>query len=198
MIDGLDGMVEACHAAQSYEPWQLAAMLAEKNQAMKLVEKGYVPAIGRALAQARYADAKALAQQAVAVVPDGTAAVKATLDGERQKVSTTVGTLRRLCDDIKADARYRTGKTWCFPSAAPPGVQSATDGWGRALLYSPVVPGKTQGCSQGFALTSYGGDGQETQDDRQSPAAEIICQFVNNWDAWQVPNRYWLITEGAG
>jgi hypothetical protein len=195
VLAGLDGVIEACRTARNeYEPWRFAALMAEKGWSANLVDQGYVPAIKRAASQTRYADAAALAHQAVRMVPDGSAAVEAALEDERGKVSQTVETLRGLCSDLQVDAKYRADGSWCFPAEIPPAVQAARDGWGRGLLYGPFDPDATSDCHQGFALTSYGGDAAETPDDYQSPAAEIVCSFVAGWESWQVPNRFWLST----
>jgi hypothetical protein len=195
VVEGLDGVIEACKTNNDYSISQFVAVLAQRDQAVKMAEKGYVPVIGKALAQARYWDAYSLAQQAVRLVPNGEPAIKQVLDGERRKVSATVGSLRQLCDRLKTDPRHYTGDSWCFPAAAPPAVQTAKDGWGRAVLYSPLGPDDTQRCYQGFALTSYGGDGAETENDSQSPADEIVCSFVAGNESWQRPNRYWWMPE---
>lgn len=197
VIEGLDGMVEACHSSQNdYGTWQLAATLAERGQEKRLIEQGYVPAIGKALAQAKYAQAKGLALQAERIAPDGAAAVEAAFKDERQKVTSTLGTLRRLCDSLRNNAEYHTGSSWCFPAAAPQAVQSAVDGWGRAVLYSPLQPDQAGACNQGFTLTSLGADGSVTEGNDRSPAGEIICQYLAGWEAWQEPNQYWKADAG--
>jgi len=189
---GLDGVVDACRTARNeYEPWRFVSVLGKKGKAVEMVNKGYVPAIGRALTQARYGDAKVLAQQAVRLVPDGASAVAAVLNAERGKVTATVGTLRQLCTSLASDARYHPGSSWCFPAAAPPAVQAAKDGWGRGALYSPLNPAGTPGCYQGFDVISYGGDGQPTANDRQSPAADITCRFIAGAESWKLPGEYW-------
>jgi tetratricopeptide (TPR) repeat protein len=193
VYEGLDGIVESCQSTYG-GPSQFIAALAKREQAVKMAEKGYAPVIGRALAQARYGDAYRLSQQAVSLVPNGEKAVKEVLNGERRKVSATVESLNQLCDQLKVDARYSAGNSWCFPAAAPPAVQSARDGWGRAILYSPLSPDDAQHCHQGFALTSLGGDGTETEDDGQTPAAEIVCRFVSGWESRQAPHRYWFLS----
>jgi hypothetical protein len=131
------------------------------------------------------------------VAPEGAGAVEAALDGERNKVSKTVETLRQLCTSLKTDARYHPGATWCFPVTAPPQVEAARDGWGRSILYSPLAPDSTQKCHQGFALTSYGGDGVPTKGNLQSPAADIICRVVSGGESWQQPNEFWRTQEGG-
>jgi hypothetical protein len=78
VFEGLDGVVEACRTGY-YGPMQFVAVLAQRDQAGKIIEKGYVPAIGRAVAQARYDDAYELAQQAVRLVPEGEAAINEVL-----------------------------------------------------------------------------------------------------------------------
>jgi hypothetical protein len=198
VLSGLDSLVDACHASQrDYESWRLAQALAKKGQGMSMTEKGYVPAINRALAQARYVDAKALAQQAVYAVPAGATAVKAALDGERNKVSKTMETINQLCTSLRADPRYHSGTTWCFPAAAPATVQSAKDGWGRGVTYSPLAPDSSQKCYQTFMLTSFGGDGVPTKGDSRSPAAEIICRCGPGGESWQTPNDYWQVPQGG-
>jgi tetratricopeptide (TPR) repeat protein len=198
VLDGLDGIVDACRTVHDEStPWNLAQVLAKKNQSASLAEKGYVPAINGALAVGRYADAKALAQQAVRVVPAGAATVEAALDGERNKVSKTVETISQLCTSLRADARYHPGNTWCFPATPPTTVQSAKDGWGRAVAYSPLAPDSSQTCYQSFMLTSLGGDGIPTKGDSRSPAAEIVCRFGSGGESWQTPNEYWQISQGG-
>ena len=191
VFEGLDSIAQTCHAEHDGAALFIA-VLAQRNLAGKMVEKGYVPAISSALAQARYYDAYDLAQEAVALVPEGEMAIKKVMDRERRKVSATVDSIRQLSDQLKADARYRTGNSWCFPAAAPPAVQSARDGWGRTLLYSPLYPDDTQRCYQGFTLTSFGGDGGETEDGGQTPAAEIVCSFFYGSESWQLPLQYWI------
>jgi len=199
ILGGLDGVVRACRAAQNErELMGLASALAARGKAMSLIERGYVPAIGMALAQARYQDAEGLAQQAVRLVPEGKKAVEEALKPERQKVAATTETLQRLRDVLKSDPRNRSGAFWCFPNDVPPAVQSARDGWGNAILYRPQggqIPASDQpdkACWQGFVLTSYGGDGVETQRDwQQNPDAEIVYSFSYGGESWQIPNRFW-------
>ncbi len=193
VFEGLDGVAEACRV-NNYGPSQFIAVLAKRDQAMKMVDKGYVPAISRALAQAKYDDAYGLVQHAVYFVPAGEPRIKEVMDSERRKVSVTVGSLRQLCERFKTDTRYRTGNSWCYPVAAPPAVYTVKDGWGGAVLYSPIEPDETQRCHQGFALTSLGGDGAETENGRGNPADEIVCRFVYGQESWQLPHPYWLIS----
>lgn len=86
VLSGLDGVVDACHAARNgYPLMQISQMLAKDGRAMALVEHGYVPAISRAVAQGRREDANALAHQAVHLVPAGASAVSAALGAAQPK-----------------------------------------------------------------------------------------------------------------
>lgn len=85
VMGGLDEVVEACHALRYREDLpQIYAVLEERGQALALVERGYVPAISRAVAQARYQDAESLARRAINQVPEGAVAVEAALKDERR------------------------------------------------------------------------------------------------------------------
>src|ERR1700687_4582469 len=65
VLDGLDDIADACRKQRNeWVPRQMAALLAKQGQPHELLKKGYVPALTRALAQARYADARALAHLA--------------------------------------------------------------------------------------------------------------------------------------
>lgn len=200
VVAGFGGVVEACRTARNdSQSWRLGAQLVKEGRAAEVIDKAYVPAIRKALAEARYGDAKILAQQAVGVAPAGEGTVRAALNTERNKVAATLASLRRIGDSIKANAQYYAGGSWCFPAAAPAAVQAAKDGWGRPMFYSPLDPGGNPGCNRGFSLTSYGGDGAATANDWQSPAAEIVYRFVSGSESWKKPNSYWLTQqEGEG
>lgn len=194
VIAGLDGVIESCHNSSegSQELARLAALLNERGQATAMIEKGYVPAIRRAMTTARYGDVRGLAQEAVSTVPEGSEAIDALLVGERRKVAATEKTLRQLCTTLKGDPQYQNGWSTCFPATAPAVVLSARDGWGNALAYSAIGSysfGEQQ-CNQGVVLTSYGSDGTQTEGEQGSPAAEMSCRVP--WDYWQLPHEFWL------
>ncbi len=193
VVSGLDGVVEACRASGSDRALPLIReILDEKGRASEMVPEGYVPAIQRAVAQARYLDVEALVYAAIVTDPDSKAALDAALTNERKKVADTAATLQRLQDEVKDDPRHRANGAWCFPAAIPAAVQPARDGWGRPVQYSPVGPDRSGLCHKGFTLTSLGGDGAPTESDwRQSPAAEIVCRFVAGSESWQRPSRFW-------
>jgi tetratricopeptide (TPR) repeat protein len=184
VIAGLDGVVDSCRAAQNDpELARIAKALKDKGKAMAMVEHGFLPAIGRAVAQARYQDAEVLARLAVRQVPEGEASVAAALKNERQKVTATVETLHRLRESLKSDASYRSGYYWCFPSTGPTVVQSARDGWGNVVQYRPAggsyaIAGRD--CHQGFAVVST-----------RSPATEFNCSFQQGWENCVLPSRFW-------
>jgi hypothetical protein len=185
VVAGLDGVVDACRTSQT------DYMLSRLNSVGKeeLVEKGYVPAVRKAVTQARYRDAKILAQLAERTAPDKSEAVETVIDAERRKVSATSATLRGLCDSLKNDPRYHSTGPWCFPAAVPPAVQTAKDGWGRPFFYSPLKSGGAQECSPGFALSSYGPGGTA---EGESRGIATTCRFVSGYETWQPPNRFWL------
>lgn len=187
----LGGFVEACQ--KSGDTWgQVPYQLAEQGLRTDLIRKGYVPAIGRALGQARYSDAKALAQQAVRAAPDEIGEIKKVLDSERAKVAATIKTLSGLCQSLKNDPRYHPGDSWCLPEIPPAGAQRARDAWGKSFVYTAFAPNPGQTCHPGASFTSYGA-GQATEgEERQSPAAGITCSFAYGSESWQVPERYWL------
>ncbi|HEY0555119.1 MAG TPA: hypothetical protein VGG20_12690, partial [Thermoanaerobaculia bacterium] len=88
VTDSLAGFVEVCR--NSGDTWgQGPSRLAQQGLGSDLVRKGYVPAIGKALQQARYGDAKALSQQAVRIVPAEAGEVRKVLNAERSKVMAT-------------------------------------------------------------------------------------------------------------
>jgi hypothetical protein len=189
---GLDGFVEACRKSRNdWTPVQVSSQLAQQGQEIDLIGKGYVPAMGRALGQGRYNDAKILAQYAVRVTPARAGEIKAVLDAERAKVAATKKTLGDLCQALQTNPRYHTGNTWCFPATAPPNVQTARDGWGRAFTYTAFAAAPGQTCRPGISLSSYGAAGQSTQE-RLSPAGGITCNLVSGVQAWQLPSKYWL------
>ena len=84
VTDGLEGFVEACQKndRNDWSSWQAASRLAQQGLGTDLVRKGYVPAIRKALGQARYDDAKALAQQAVRIVPSEAGEIRKVLGTE--------------------------------------------------------------------------------------------------------------------
>jgi hypothetical protein len=196
---GLDGFVEACHKNQNdWAPVQVSSQLARQGQEIDLIGKGYVPAIGRALGGGRYNDAKVLAQYAVRAAPARAGEIKTVLDAERAKVTATKKTLGDLCQALQNDPRYHTGDTWCFPDVAPPNVQTARDGWGKAFVYTAFAPASGQTCHPGISLASYGAAGQPTQE-RLSPAGGITCNLVSGVQTWQLPSKYWQSSsEGEG
>lgn len=80
VINGFDSVVEACHASdQDWELVRLARLLVEKNHGMEMIERGYAPVIRRAVAQGRQYDARMLARQAKALVPESAAILEAEL-----------------------------------------------------------------------------------------------------------------------
>lgn len=193
VIAGLDGVLDACRSAQNdYVPQTIAFALKDKGHAMEMLQKGYVPSIRKAINQARYFDAEALAQRAVTFVPDGAPAVEELLNTERRKIAMTEENLRELGLRLRDDQRYRVGGSWCFPASLPPNHQPVSDGWGRVVTYSPLGGAGDNQCYQGFALTSYGGDGVVSERaSPQSPAAELIYSFWAGGEYWQLPGRFW-------
>jgi hypothetical protein len=184
VIAGLDGVVDSCRAAQNdRELARIARALKDKGRAMAMVDRGYAPAIGRAVAQARYQDAESLARLAVRQVPDGKKAVEAAVKDERQKVRATVLTLKSLLDTLKGNETYRNGYYRCFPSVGPEVVRSARDGWGNAVLYRPLGDpyslGDRADCYQGFAVASS-----------RSSETELSCSF-SGWENCDLPSQYW-------
>lgn len=196
VMSGLPGLISSCRSnGDGYELRNLAAVLVERDQGLELVELGYAPAIGSAVEQRRYDEAQVLARQAVSFVPDGGAAVDEALSEERRKVSETVATVTRLCEEIGSDPRYRVGSSRCFPIQAPATAVAARDGWGGHVLYSPLLQADPAQCFRGFALTSYGADGVETPGDRESPLREIVCQYTYGRMSSQVPGRFWQLPQ---
>lgn len=192
VVAGLDRIVDACGGSGNYpELSRLSAIMTQKGQEGIMVEKGYVPAITRAMAQSRYPDAEGLARQAVQDIPGGAKAIDAALDSERRKVIATVDTLRRLCQEVAGNTQYWTGVAWCFPTEPPPSFQSARDGWGRSFVYTPSYPYGEPLCHQQFSVTSYGSDGGVTEHAGQTPAAEMSCVFSSWSVAWRLPSEFW-------
>lgn len=199
LTDGLSGVFEACQKAGNY--WtsiQIASQVAEQGLGADLIKKGYVPAIGRALGQARYGDAKALTQQAVQAVPSEIGEIKKVMDAERAKVASTIKTLSGLCQNLKNDPRYHPGDSWCLPEIPPAAAQSAKDGWGKSFRYTAFAADPSQTCHPGASFTSYGAAGQPTEGAGQSPAAGIACSFAYGSVSWQLPERYWLESLQSG
>lgn len=62
----------------------------------------------------------------------------------------------------------------------------------------PVWACVSQGCHQGFALTSLGGDGVLTEDRTYTPADEMTCRFFYGRETWQLPQPYWQIATDRG
>jgi len=186
VIAGLDGVVESCHATgNDRELASIAKVLTDRGKAMSMVERGYVPAIGRAVAQARYQDAESFARLAIRQVPDGKEPVEAALRDERQKVTATVQALRRLREGIENNDSYRSGYYWCFPSTGPAAVQPARDGWGNAVQYRPIgdayAIGDRADCHQGFSIVSS-----------RSQGAELSCRFAPyEGESCELPSRFW-------
>jgi hypothetical protein len=190
---GFGGVAEACQKAGSgWTSVHLASQLTDLGMGADLIKKGYVPAIGRALGQARYGDAKALAQQAVQAVPAEIGEVKKVLDGERAKVAATIKTLSGLCQSLKNDPRYHPGDSWCLPEIPPAAAQRARDAWGKSFVYTAFAPNPGQTCHPGASFTSHGASQAAEGEERQSPAAGITCSFAYGSESWQVPERYWL------
>lgn len=200
VIAGLDGVVEACR--QNRNDWELvriSSLLTEQGQAAELTGKGYVPAISKALEQARYNDARALAQQAVRIVPAGAGEVQKVLDAERAKVEATKKTLGDLCQALKNDPRNYIGDKWCFPTTIPASVQTAKDGWGKAIHYNIFAADTGQTCHPGGSLASYGAaDEPPTKGERSSPASGITCRLVSGAESWQLPDSYWQGSSESG
>jgi hypothetical protein len=196
VMTGLHGVVSTCRAnGGDYALRSLAQELNERGRGLGLVEHGYAPAIESAIGQRRYDEARALARQVGYLVPDGWAAVEKALADERRKVSETVATIARLCDEIGAGASRDAGGSRCFPVQAPAAAVAARDGWGRNILYSPLFPGSSARCFGGFTLTSYGADGIQTDGDPGSPSREIVCRNAYGRKNWQVPDRFWHLPE---
>ncbi len=197
VTNGLDGFVEACH--KNGDNWgQMPFQLAQQGLGTDLVRKGYIPAISRALEQARYRDAKALTQQAVRIVPSEIGEVKKVLDAERAKVGSTIKSLSGLCQNLKNDPRYHPGDSWCLPANPPAAAQSAKDAWGKAFVYTAFAAEAGQTCHPGASFTSYGAAAQPTEGEGQSPAAGITCNFVSGAEYWQLPDRYWMESSQIG
>src|SRR4051794_33039951 len=196
---GLDGLVESCRKIRNdWTPVQVTSQLARQGQEIDLIGKGYVPAIGRALGGGRYNDAKILAQYAVQAAPARAGEIKQVLDAERAKVAATRKTLGDLCQALQNDPRYHMGDAWCFLDVAPPNVQTARDGWGKAFVYTAFAPASGQTCHPGVSLSSYGAAGQPTQE-RLSPGGGIACSLAAGVQSWQLPSKYWLgSSEGEG
>jgi hypothetical protein len=196
VLGGIDGVIETCRAARNeFEAWQFGTSLVRQGLGVELVAKGYVPALARALAQGRYADARAFAVQAEQINPARATDIEAVLDGERRKTQATIATLRSLCENLRSDAHYRQTASWCFPAGAPAAVLAAKDGWGKTVVYGAQDPPDDKGCRQGFVLASYGVNGEPSAG-KQTPAAGIACRFSSGIESWQLPNRFWLAREG--
>jgi hypothetical protein len=196
VVGALDGTLDRCRAGSSdHEAWEIGAVLTKRGLAGDPVAKAYVAATNRALVQARYADARMLAQQGERVVPKHAADLEALLDGERRKVVATMTTLRGLCESIKVDPRYRSGFSWCFPAAAPPEVQAAKDGWGNPVHYLPQNAMGSDACRQGFVLAAYGVADRQEQGWPLTPASGIECRVSWGSEGWQLPARVWLAKE---
>lgn len=192
VADGLNGVVEACRkTGNDWVPVQISSQLAQQGQEIDIVGKGYIPAITRALQQARYNDAKILAQRAVQAAPARKGDVKKVLDAERAKVVATRKTIGDLCQALQTSPQYHVGDTWCFPATAPANVQAARDGWGRAITYTAFAAASGQTCHPGISLSSYGAAAQPTEE-RLSPAGGITCGLNAGAQTWQLPNRYWM------
>lgn len=196
MIANLDGIVEACRSAGADDQVNLiAASFSESGQVQSLMEKGYDPAIRKALAQARYGDAEVLAQKAIRLFPNTAAGVAAILEPERRKVTSTLTTLRELSSKLKTDPQIYGDFSWCFPLAAPQEIRTARDGWGREIIYHPRGEADGQGCYTGFTIMSLGSDGQKTPTLEPTPIQDIICWFsISQGEACQEPSRFWRIT----
>jgi tetratricopeptide (TPR) repeat protein len=192
VVTGLDRVLDTCRAAKNdHVPQEIATALKDKGRAMEMLQKGYVPSIRKAIIQARYFDAEALAQAAVYFVPEGSPMVEELLNTERQKIAITEENLRMFGIQLRDDQRYRVGGSWCFPAALPTNQQPVSDGWGHTVIYTPLGEAGDR-CYRGFALTSYGGDGVVTERaSPQSPAAELIYSFWAGGEYWQLPGRFW-------
>ena len=186
VINGLDAIVDACRADQnSRELPRIAEVLAKRGKAMAMMERGYIPAINKAVAGARYQEAEALARLAFRQVPEGKGLVDAALKEERQRVKTTEAILRRLRERVQGDESYRLGAYyWCFPSTGPTAVQSAKDGWGQAVQYRPRGEAfsyeSRNGCHHGFEVVSS-----------RSPEIELNCRFWYGEESCDFLGRFW-------
>jgi len=86
VLSKLGDVVETCRAARDYyTPMRITQMLARSGREMAMIEQGYVPAISKAVAQGRRADAEVLARQAGRMIPAGSAAVSAALGPAQPK-----------------------------------------------------------------------------------------------------------------
>lgn len=196
VIEGVDGLVEACHKRrQEWAIWQVSALLTQYGQPHELVRKGYVPAVTRALALGHYAVARNMAVRAFQLDKEGYVEVAKILDAERSRVVATISTLGDLCQKLGSDPRYQTAGTRCFPAVAPAEVQAAKDAWGKSIRYVTFAPASGQACFSGVALTSYGAAERLARADRQSPAGGIVCRVLSGVESWQRPDRYWQTEE---
>ncbi len=197
VVGGLDQVLDSCRAGQGdRQAWLIGSILMKQHLADDLAASVYAAATGRALAQARYRDARMLALQGERVVPAHAANFEALLDGERRRVQVTVATLRGLCESLKVDPRYRSAASWCFPASAPPAVQTARDGWGKPVHYGPLAAAGSESCRPGFILVSFGAAKTQVQDGQQTPASGISCRlFPGANESWQLPERFWLPLE---
>lgn len=196
VMSGLSTLVQQCRASgNDYGVRTLAAALSQNGRALGLVQHGYAPAILSAVEQRRYDEAQELARQAGYLVPEGWPVIEEALSGERRKVSETVATITRLCEEIGADPQFRDQGSWCFPVQAPPGIIGVRDAWGGQVLYRPLVQGKPSHCFHGFALTSYGADGVETHGDSATPSMEIVCGYRYGNKHWQRPAPFWHLPQ---
>lgn len=185
VIAGLDGVVEACGTAQNdRELSRIAEVLKERGKAMSMVERGYLPAIKRAVAGGSYQKAESLARLVTRQVPEGEELVDGALREERQKVTATVQTLRRLRDSLASDSSYRLGYYWCFPPTEPAAIQAARDGWGQDVHYQPLddaYASEDRGnCHHGFAVVSS-----------RSSETELSCRFWYGQEHCEEPGRFW-------
>jgi hypothetical protein len=191
VTDGLDGFVEACRK-NGDTLGQGPSQLAQRGLGSDLIRKGYVPVISRDLQEAQYSDAKALAQQAVRLVPAAGDEVRKVLNTERAKVMATIRTLGELCKNLKNDPRNHPGDAWCLPPTTPATSQTAKDGWGNTFTYTVFAANIGQTCHPGSSFTSYGAAGHVAEEGGQSPAAGITCRLVFGAESWKLPERFWL------
>jgi hypothetical protein len=196
VMAGLQSFAEACSRAGNYSvPEAVSSLLTTQGNATDLVNKGYVPAIRSALEQARFDDAKALAQQSNRIVPRGTREINKVLEPERSKVTSTMMTLQNLCEALRSNPQYLVNGVWCFPVAAPPAVRTAKDAWGRAIVYTTLYPSPDQSCSYLISLSSYGFSGQPSTSDQQTPPGGATCRIQGGNVSWQLSDRFWLRKE---
>jgi hypothetical protein len=193
VMAGLQSFAESCSTTGNYSvPEMVASLLAAHGSATDLVSKGYGPAIQRALEQARFEDAKALAQQSNRIVPAGTREINKALEPERSKVTATVATLKNLCETLRTDPQYFVNGAWCYPVIAPTAIRTAKDGWGRAIVYTNSYPSPDQSCRYAVALSSYGFAGQPSTSEQQTPPGGATCRLQSGYESWQLPDRFWL------